>query len=293
MVAALLITLREGLEAALVVGIVLGVLRKLGQADRSKPVWAGVLAAAMVSIVAGLALNALGVAFEGRGEEIFEGIAMLLAAVVLTWMIFWMQRQGRHIQTELEKDVRQAVTTRNTWALFSLAFVAVVREGIETVLFLTAASFDATAVETLVGGGLGLAIAVVLGWVIFIAGKRLNVRTFFRVTSALLILFAAGLAAHGVHELQEAALLPTINEHVWDVNHILDEGSTVGTFLKALFGYNGNPSLLEVITYAAYFIIVGAFRTGRQAPLASAPAETEPQSGPVGARDGLRHASGH
>jgi high-affinity iron transporter len=264
MVAALLITLREGLEAALIVGIVLGVLRKLGQADRSKPVWAGVLAAVMVSIVAGLALNALGVAFEGRGEEIFEGVAMLLAAVVLTWMIFWMQRQGRHIQTELERDVRQAVTTRNTWALFGLSFVAVVREGIETVLFLSAASFSATGMQTLVGGALGLAIAVVLGWLIFIAGKRLNVRTFFRVTSALLILFAAGLVAHGVHELQEAALLPTLIEHVWDVNHILDEGSALGTFLKALLGYNGNPSLLEVISYAGYFIVIVAALTIRQ-----------------------------
>jgi high-affinity iron transporter len=256
MITSLLITLREGLEAALIVGIVLGVLRNLGQADRSKPVWAGVLAAVMVSIVAGLALNALGVAFEGRGEKIFEGAAMLLAAGVLTWMIFWMQRQGREIQAELERDVRQAVTTRNAWALFSLAFVAVVREGIETVLFLTAASFSATGVETLVGGALGLAIAIVVGWLMFIAGKRLDVRTFFRVTSVLLILFAAGLAAHGVHELQEAAVVPTIIEHVWDVNHILDESSAVGTFLKALFGYNGNPSLLEVVAYVAYFIVV-------------------------------------
>ena len=143
MLASALITLREGLEAALIVGIVLGVLRKLGHADRSRPVWAGVLAAVVVSVAAGLALNALGVAFEGRAEEIFEGVAMLLAAGVLTWMIFWMQRQGRQIQAELELDVRQAITTSNTWALFSLAFVAVVREGIETVLFLTATAFSA------------------------------------------------------------------------------------------------------------------------------------------------------
>ena len=259
-----LITLREGLEAALVVGIVLGVLRKLGQADRSKPVWAGMAAAVIVSIVAGLALNALGVAFEGCGEEIFEGVAMLLAAGVLTWMIFWMQRQGREIQAELERDVRQAVSTRNAWALFSLAFVAVVREGIETVLFLTAASFSATGVETLVGGALGLAIAIVLGWLVFIAGRRLDVRTFFRVTSVLLILFAAGLAAHGVHELQEAAVVPTIIEHVWDVNHILDESGALGTFLKALFGYDGNPSLLEVAAYVAYFIVVALLSSRSQ-----------------------------
>jgi len=274
MIASLLITLREGLEAALIVGIVLGVLRKLGQADRSKPVWAGVLTAVAVSIVAGLALNALGVAFEGRGEVIFEGGAMLLAASVLTWMIFWMQRQGHQIQAELEREVRQAVTVRNAWALFTLAFIAVVREGIETVLFLTAASFSATGMQTLVGAALGLTIAVVLGRLMFIAGKRLDVRAFFRVTSVLLILFAAGLAAHGVHELQEAALLPIVVEHVWDINHILDERGAAGTFFKALFGYNGNPSFLEVVTYVAYFLIVGSFATRREAPLAAACAET-------------------
>ena len=266
MFASLLITLREGLEAALIVGIVLGVLRKLGQAERSRPVWAGVLAAVGVSIVAGLGLNTLGVAFEGRGEMIFEGVAMLLAAGILTWMIFWMQRQGRQIQAGLERDVRHAATGSNTWALFSLAFVAVVREGIETALFLTAASFSATAGQTLLGGALGLIVAVVLGWLMFIAGKRLDVGVFFRVTSMLLLFFAAGLAAYGVHELQEAALLPVIVEHVWDVNHILDERSAPGAFLKTLFGYNGNPSLLEVVTYATYFVAVAALGSRVQKP---------------------------
>jgi high-affinity iron transporter len=272
MIASALITLREGLEAALIVGIVLGVLRKLGQTERSKPVWAGVLVAVVVSVAAGLALNALGVAFEGRSEQIFEGVAMLLAAAVLTWMIFWMRRQGRQIQAELESDVRRATTAGSAWALFSLVFVAVLREGIETALFLTAAAFRATSMQTLVGGALGLIVAVALSWLMFAAGKRLNVRAFFRVTSILLILFAAGLVAHGVHELQEAALLPTLVEHVWDVNHILDETSAVGTFLKALFGYNGNPSLIEVFSYLGYFAAVYlATRLSKQRQVTSAP----------------------
>jgi high-affinity iron transporter len=257
MFAAFLITLREGLEAALIVGIVLSALRKLGHADRTKSVWAGVLAAIAVSVIAGLVLNTLGVAFEGRGEEIFEGLAMLLAAGVLTWMIFWMQRQGRLIQTELESDVRHAVSSDSKWALFSLAFVAVVREGIETALFLTAAALSATPMQTLVGGALGLLVAVALGWLIFAAGKQLNVRAFFRITSVSLLFFAAGLVAHGVHELQEAALLPTVVEHVWDTNPVLDENGTLGTFLKALFGYNGNPSLLEVISYIVFLVAIG------------------------------------
>jgi high-affinity iron transporter len=275
MFAALLITLREGLEAALIVGIVLGVLRKLGRADRSRPVWAGTLSAVLASVVAGGVLNMLGVAFTGRGEEIFEGITMLLAAGVLTWMIFWMQRQGRQIQIELELDVRRAITAGSSWALFSLAFVAVVREGIETALFLTASAFSATPVQMLVGGALGLGIAIVLGWLIFVAGKQLDVRVFFRVTGFLLLFFAAGLAAHGVHELQEAALLPTLVEHVWDVNHILDEQGVVGTFLKALFGYNGNPSLLEVISYILYLIIIGLTSwRGWQMPTRAAPSQS-------------------
>jgi len=245
MIAALLIAFREGLEAALIVGIVLSYLKKMGY-RRQVAVWWGVASAVIVSVVAGIALQLLGVAFEGRGEELFEGITMLLAAGVLTWMIFWMQRQGR-----------QAVTNGSQWALFALAFVAVVREGIETALFLTAAAFSTTPAQTLIGGGLGLALAVVVGWLLFVVSVRLDVRAFFRVTSVLLILFAAGLVAHGVHELQEAGLLSVMVEHVWDMNPILDENSTVGSILKALFGYNGNPSLLEIVSYVAYYLIVG------------------------------------
>jgi len=257
MIAAALITLREGLEAALIVGVVLGVLRKLGLTERSRPVWAGVLVALVVSVAAGWALNALGVALQGRGEQIFEGVAMLLAAAVLSWMIFWMQRQGRRTQAELESGVRRAVTAGSAWALFGLAFVAVVREGIETALFLTAAAFGATSAQTLVGAALGLAVAVALGWLMFAAGRRLNVSVFFRVTSILLILFAAGLLTRGVHEFQEAALLPTLVEHVWNINPILNQDAGLGAFLQALFGYNSSPSLLEVIAYGAYLLVVG------------------------------------
>jgi high-affinity iron transporter len=256
MIAALLIGLREGLEAALIVGIVLSTLKRMGY-RRQATVWGGVAAAVVVSLVAGAALQALGIAFEGRGEQLFEGFAMLLAAGVLTWMIFWMQRQGRSIRAELEADVRRAVLGGSRWALFVLAFVVVVREGIETALFLTAAAFSATSAQTLIGAGLGLVAAVALGYAIFAVGTRLDVRVFFRVTSVLLILFAAGLVAHGVHELQEAGVLPVIVEHVWDVNPILDESSTLGSILKSLFGYNGNPSLLEVASYVAYYLVMG------------------------------------
>lgn len=270
MAASLLITLREGLEAALIVGIVISLLHRLQRQDLVYPAWAGVAAAVVLSLVGGIALRRLGIALEGRNEEIFEGATMLVAAAVLTWMIFWMSRQGREIQASLERDVRQKVTQRNTWGLFGLTFVAVIREGIETALFLNAALFTATPTQTLVGGLIGLTIAIALGWAIFVAGQRLNLQAFFRLTGILLLLFAGGLIARGVHELQEATLLPTFVAHVWDINPILDEKSTVGTFLTALFGYNGNPSLLEVLAYGAYCIAIGilGLRWGRKSPRA-------------------------
>ncbi|HSR34657.1 MAG TPA: FTR1 family protein, partial [Anaerolineae bacterium] len=249
MVAAALLAFREGLEAALILGIVLGVLRRTGQASQEKMVWLGAGLAALASLAAGLGLYTFGIGFEGRAEQIFEGLAMLSAAGVLTWMIFWMDRRGRTIQTELEKDVREAAGGGGKWAIFSLAFVAVFREGIELALFLTAAAFTTTATATLVGGLIGLGGAVLAGWLIFATTTRLNVQAFFRVTSILLIFFAAGLVAHGVHEFNEAGLIPAVIEHVWDLNPVLDENSGVGQILKALFGYNGNPSLTEVVAY--------------------------------------------
>jgi high-affinity iron transporter len=269
MLAAVLITFREGLEAALIVGIVLGYLKKTGHMDRQRSVWWGVVAAIVVSLAAALGLQAVGARFEGRAEEVFEGVTMLLAAGVLTWMVFWMQAQGRRIKGQLEEEVRQAIATEQSWGLFSVAFLAVVREGIETVLFLSAAVFTSSPVQTLTGGLVGLAAAVVVGWLLFAASARLDVRRFFQVTGLLLIVFAAGLVAHGVHELQEAGLFPILVEHVWDINHVLDEQSTLGSVLKSLFGYNGNPSLIEVLSYVGYYAVIG-LATWRRKPAAEA-----------------------
>jgi len=253
---AFLLAFREGLEAALILGIVLSVLHRVGRREQERMVWLGAGTAALSSLAAGAGLYALSVSFEGRAEEIFEGLAMLLAAGVLTWMIFWMDRQGRSIQAELEKDVQRATAGDGRWAIFSLAFVAVFREGIELALFLTAATFSATAVAVVTGALLGLAAAVLAGWLLFASTARLDVRAFFRVTSILLIFFAAGLVAHGIHELNEAGIVPAIVEHVWDLNPVLDENSGLGQILKALFGYNGNPSLTEVMVYVGYWVVV-------------------------------------
>jgi high-affinity iron transporter len=256
MLASFLLSLREGIEAALIIGIVLGALRKLNRSEMAPAVWSGALSAVLVSLLTGALLTMLGLSLEGTAEQIFEGVAMLLAAGVLTWMIFWMNRQARSIRDELEAGVNRATAAGGGRALFSLAFLAVVREGIELALFLTAASFASDAQSTILGALLGLAAAVLLGWGLFASTVRLDLRRFFQVTGFLLILFAAGLVAHGVHEFNEVGWIPSVVEHVWDVNPILNENSTVGLMLKALFGYNGNPSLTEVLAYFAYFILI-------------------------------------
>jgi high-affinity iron transporter len=253
MLPSFLLSLREGLEAALIVGIVLGALTKMGRPALAPAVWWGVAAASVLSLAAGLLLTWLGLGLEEPYEQIFEGVAMFLAAGILTWMIFWMNRQARRLKGELESGVRQA---QGAGALFALAFFAVVREGIELALFLTAAALATDAAQTLGGALLGLAVSILLGWALFASSIKLDLRRFFQVTGVLLILFAAGLVAHGVHEFNEVGWIPVVVDHVWDTNAILDENSTVGAVLKALFGYNGNPSLTEVLAYAAYFVAI-------------------------------------
>jgi len=253
MIASFLLSLREGIEAALIIGIVLGALRQMRRTEMVPSVWYGTLSALLVSLLGGIGLTAFGLSLEGPAEPIFEGVAMILAAGVLTWMIFWMSRQSRHIKGDLESGVHKAAFQGGKRGLFALAFLAVVREGIELALFLTAATFASGAQSTILGALLGLALAVFLGWGLFASSLRLNLRRFFQVTGFLLILFAAGLVAHGVHEFNEVGMIPAVIEHVWDINPILNENATLGSMLQALFGYNGNPSLTEVLAYLAYF----------------------------------------
>jgi high-affinity iron transporter len=256
MVPGFLLALREGLEAALIVGLVLGALRKTRHEELKTIVWWGTAGAIVVSLAAAMILYLVGVSFEGKAEQAFEGITMLLAAGVLTWMIFWMQYHSRNISANLRADVHQAARQSSRRALFFLAFLAVVREGIELALLLTATSFASGAQQTVVGALLGLGAVILLAWALFSSLIKLNVRSFFQVTSILLILFAAGLVAHGVHELNETGWIPAIIQHVWDINHIINEKAFTGEILKTLFGYNGNPSLTEIMAYVAYFLVL-------------------------------------
>jgi high-affinity iron transporter len=267
MLPSFLLSLREGLEAALIISIVLGVLRKLNRQDLSSTVWAGVASAIVVSLAAGVGLYAIGVELEGQAEMIFEGLTMLLAAGVLTWMIFWMNRQARTIKSEMESGVTRSVKASDKRGLFWLAFLAIVREGIELALFLTAATFATSAQAMLMGTLLGLSTAILLGWALFTTSIRLDLRRFFQVTGILLILFAAGLVAHGVHELNEAGVIPSLIDPVWDISGLIPETTFIGTLLKTLFGYNANPSLTEMLAYFGYLtaVVIGLRATNKRA----------------------------
>ncbi len=257
MLSSFLITLREGLEAALIIGIILAYLARTGNRQGFKPVWLGVSLAVVGSLIAGAAIYLLAGEFSGRAEEVFEGLAMFLAVGVLTWMIFWMRKQAVNIKVHLHAQIQSVLTSGSLLGLVAIAFVVVVREGIETVLFLFAATRVAESPVLFTAGGfLGLAIAIGIGYSIYKGTSRLNLRVFFNVTSLVLIIFAAGLLAHGIHEFNEAGIIPPVVEHVWDINHILPEKLTFGRFLTAITGYNANPSLVEVVAYLGYLILV-------------------------------------
>jgi len=253
MSSSLLITLREGLEATLILGIILAYLKKSGNRHAFRSVWLGTWLAIAVSVIVGSIIFFAASELEGRGEEIFEGVASLTAAGLLSWMIFWMHRQSANIRGHLHSQIQTALGSGSSLGLIMLSFVAVVREGIETALFL----FAATTAEGspglyAFGGILGLGIALAIGIGIYKGASRINLRSFFTVTSLLLILFGAGLLAHGIGELQEAGVIPSLVEHVWDSSRLLPEASTFGKFFTATFGYRESPSLVEAIAYFGY-----------------------------------------
>ena len=269
--AAFVVALREGIEAALIVSILLAYLRQLQATDRAHLVWWGTGIAVVLSALIGTAIFALGANFEGTAEQIFEGLATLLAVGVLTWMIFWMRRQGARIKGDLQSKVDSALVAGGA-ALGLIAFTAVLREGIETALFIFAAA-EGTAVEgggtgaQLVGAVLGLGTAVVLGVLIYRGGIRLNLRSFFRITGILLIVVAAGLFAFSLHELQEAGWIPLLEAQAFDVSATLPDDAGIGSVLRGLLGYNADPTWLEIAAWLVYLVVIGgAFLRPRPIP---------------------------
>jgi high-affinity iron transporter len=262
----LLTGLREGVEAALIVSIILAYLAKTGNARHFGKIWIGTGLAIAVSVAIGLVLFITIRGLPETAEQIFEGFAMLLAAGVVTWMLFWMRRTAANIRGELEAGIDRALTEGTIWGLAVLAFVAVIREGIETSLFLlgqvTAASrADAGAASTLTGALIGLVIAAGLGYGFYRGARVINLRTFFTWTGAALIFIAAGLVSHAVHEFIEAGWITMGTATAFDISAILPHSgesgpAIIGQLLRALFGYTSRPEWITLLVWLGYLAVV-------------------------------------
>ena len=250
-----LITLREGLEASLILAILLTYLKKTDRWADARFVWAGTAAAIGICLVAGVAIFIALDGLNGKVEYAVEGFIALSATAVLTHMIFWMRSHARPLGKELRDKVDASVGS----ALAIIAFVAVLREGLETVLFLLSAeTATASGSDVVVGGLIGLALSFVIGFGVYRSGNRLNLRTFFNVTAVLLLLFAAGLAGKAVHELRlliswEAGWLVS---SAWTLESGLFATGTFYDFMRGLFGWHKNPENIRVLAYFAYLIPV-------------------------------------
>lgn len=253
MVYPFLVVLREGVEASLIIAIIASYLVRIGQRHHLRPVLAGAGAALLASALAGVGAASTARTLRGPALEVFEGVAMLLAVCVLTSVIIWMGRQAASMREHLQRQVDRALTRRTAAALASLSFALVVREGVETVLFLLAGA--AREPRPWVYGAAiaaGLACAALAGVALYRGTRRLPLRAFFHVSSVLLVLFAAGMLVNGIGELQEVGWLPALVNHVWDSDGLLSDTSEAGRFVAALFGYTASPSLLQVLAYLLY-----------------------------------------
>lgn len=252
MLTALLITLREGLEAALILAVVISFLTRMDAAGMRRYVWLGAWAAAGLSAAAGLLLYLLSGGLSEEVGEIFE-IAMTVTAVgVLTYMVMWMRGHGGEVRGHLERKTEKAARAASPLALAALAFAAVGREGLETVLFLFASVSSGGFLATTAGGATGLALAAVAGVGLYRGSSRLNIKVFFNVTGILLIIFAAGILSYALHELEEVRLPSLLVEPVWDTGAVLSDEGGAGAVLKTLFGYTATPSLMQIAGYWTY-----------------------------------------
>jgi high-affinity iron transporter len=283
MLTALLIMLREGFEAALVVAIIYAYIRKINRLDLLQPMWYGVGAAAILSLAAGIGIHLTIESLEGAARLRAFAAISVFAVIVLTWMVFWMRRHARAIKGELQHSIDAAVSSGRGiwWAVAFAAFFAAAREGLEAALFLIAATTADSGVNVFIGGLIGLAIAGVAGYLVVLGGKRLPMSQFFKVTGVMLIVFAAGLLSRTVMFLQSAQDLGISWNNVYDLRQYawLTTETEVGKFLGAMLGWDPRPSIEQIIAYLGYGLGVGYLflRRPRQAqPVETAAAEPEP-----------------
>jgi len=277
MAASFLITLREGLEISLVVAIIAAYLVKTDRAAGLRHMWLGVALAVAASIATGVAFDAAIGEFEGKWEQAIEGTLAFTAVAVLTWMIFWMRRNAKNISGELHGKI-DAALANSPLSLTVIAFVAVAREGFETVLFLLGAETSSSSgADVVIGGLIGLAVAAAVGLAFYQGSARVDLRRFFQMTGALLILFAAGLFAKGVHEFRELLEIESslVAATAWTVTSgPFADGSTAHDFLQGLFGWSADPERIRVVAYFLYLVpVTWLFFRGDREP-ASVPDNT-------------------
>ncbi len=277
MVANFLIGLREGLEAALVVSILVAALVKGGRRDRLGPVMIGVAAAVVVSLAFGAVLTFTSGQLSFTAQEGFGGTLSIVAVGFVTWMVFWMRRTARSLSSELRGRLSAALAL-GTGALLLTGFIAVGREGLETALFIwSAVQATGQSTQPVLGAALGLLVAVLLGYLFYKGAVRINLATFFRWTGALLIVVAAGVLAYGVHDLQEAGILPGLTSLAFDVTRAVPPDSWYGTLLKGTLNFSPETTWLQAVVWVAYVVpVLGLFlRPSRTAAVpAAAPAAT-------------------
>lgn len=258
--ATFVVTLREGFEAALLLGIVYTCLDKLSARQHYRWVTLGGALGLAASVLMGVAVTFLSGPLLDLGPDLIGAAVIFAAVALLTWHGWWMRSHARLLQDEVERRVVDAHMTRRLWAVSLIAFTGVFREGAETVLFLWGlVSQAATGVATwggVLGGALGLATAAALGWAVFHGGRRLSVPTFFVATSVVLLLVAAGLMATGLGRLQGLGVLPHTGA-LWDTSHVLDDAGAIGGFVSGLVGYRARPTAIECAGYAVYLVAAG------------------------------------
>ena len=272
MLSSFIITFRETLEVSLVVGIILSYLVKTKETKYNPVVYVGIAAGVIASLIGAILFNKFANGFTGIHEQLFEGTLLLLGAFLLTTMILWMMQQ-KQVVAKMHEKLAEHLSKAQKFELFFLVFVAVLREGVETVIYLDAARYVAEA-DQLYGALLGIVAAIVLGYLLFVASVHVDIKKYFTVTSVLLILFAAGLVSHGVHEFEEVSQTlegetetadEISSEALWNLNPpmnadgsypLLHENGHIGAFLKELFGYNPAPTLAELLSYFGYILLV-------------------------------------
>ncbi|MHB1613980.1 MAG: FTR1 family iron permease [Actinomycetes bacterium] len=259
MAATLLIFLREGVEASMIIANLLAYLDRIGAREHFRDVFLGVGVALVLAGAGGVAAYLTIRAYSGsRTQTIIETGTFLLAAAVLTYMTFWMRDHARSLSGELRARTEAALDGRARWGLALLAFQAVGREGLETVVFTLAIALSTTAAASLAGAGMGLGIALVIAVAVYRLGHRLNLGRFFQVLGGVLMIFAAGLLADAVENLQQLGWLPVLTAPVWHTTRWLAESSTMGDIAHSFLGYAQAPSLLQVAVYVAFLVVAVA-----------------------------------